>query len=129
MKKSLYVVVLLPIFAIVLATGSRAQKKPPANPDMPVTTTISDADPNVAPVFQIRSDGAVYPNSLNVQSLIQGSGIGDWVMQSDLSSASTRTVFVDFSQPIAGSCPSCPNGNPVPFASRLYQTRFIAKCH
>jgi hypothetical protein len=111
------------------ATGSRAQKKPPANPDMPVTTTISDADPSVAPVFQIRSDGAAYPNSSNVQSLIQGSGIGDWVMQSDFSTASTRTVFVDFSQPIPGSCQTCPNGNPIPLASRLYGTRFIAKCH
>jgi hypothetical protein len=96
---------------------------------MPVTTTISDADLSVAPVFQIRSDGAVYPNSQNVQSLIQGSGIGDWVMQSDLSSASTRTVFVDFSQPVAGSCPTCPNSNPIPLASGPYPTRFIAKCH
>jgi len=94
--------------------------------DVPVTTTVRDADANIAPVLQIRSDGAVYTNTRDVQSIIQG--IGDWEMQSDFSSASTRTVFVDFSQAIPGSCPSCPNGNPVVLPSRLYPTRFIAKC-
>jgi len=129
MKKTSYIVALLFIFCVVLVTGSKAQKKTVTNPDLPVTTIISDADASVAPVFQIRSDGAVYSNSNDVQSLIQGSGIGDWVMQSDFSTTSTRTVFVDLSQPIAGSCPTCPNGNPIPLASRLYQTRFSAKCH
>ncbi len=109
-----------------LPLATLAQKgKPPA--DMPVTTMIRDADANIAPALQIRSDGALYTNTRDVQSLIQG--IGDWVMQSDYSTASTRTVFVDFGQPIAGSCSTCPNGNPVSLVAGLYPVRFIAKCH
>ena len=120
-----------------LTSASAAQRaKPTPAPDLPVTTSIADyldvtdgtgATQRVS--LQFRSDGALYQNTSDVQSLIQGSGIGDWVMQSDYSSTSTRTVFVDFGQPIAGSCPTCPNGNPVPLPSRLYPTRFIAKCH
>jgi hypothetical protein len=115
------------LVALGLPFAATAQKpnKPPA--DLPVTTTVRDADANIAPLLQIRSDGAVYTNTRDVQSIIQG--IGDWEMQSDFSTASTRTVFVDFSQPIAGSCPSCPNGNPITLPSRLYGTRFIAKCN
>ncbi len=94
----------------------------------PVTTTVRDADANIAPVLQVSSDGVgPYTNTTDVQSVIQS--IGDWVMQSDFSTASTRKAFVDFSQPIAGSCPTCANGNPVALPSMLYGTRFIAKCH
>ncbi len=93
----------------LVAMAQKAGKPAPPTADMAVTTTVRDADANIAPVLQITSDGALYSNTRDVQSLIQG--IGDWVMQSDFSS--TRTVFVDFSQPIAGSCPSCANGNPV----------------
>lgn len=96
--------------------------------DVPVTTTLAAGDATIAPALQIRNDGvASYPNTKDVQSLIQS--VGDWVMQSDYSTASTRTVFVDFGQPIAGSCPSCPNGNPIAPPSQLYPARFIAKCH
>ncbi|HEY8205283.1 MAG TPA: hypothetical protein VIF81_11190 [Pyrinomonadaceae bacterium] len=116
---------LLTVVSIGLADKPTSAGKPPA--DTPVTTTVRDADANIAPVLQIRSDGGLYSNTKDVQSLIQG--IGDWVMQSDYSTTSTRTVFVDFSQPIAGSCLTCPNGNPVVLPSRSYPTRFIAKCH
>jgi hypothetical protein len=96
--------------------------------DVPVTTTILSADANIAPALQIGNDGASsYPNTKDVQSLIQS--VGDWVMQSDFSTVSTRTVFVDFGKPIAGSCATCPNGNPIAMPSQLYPTRFIAKCH
>src|SRR5438270_10069652 len=95
--------------------------------DTPVTTTVKDADANIATALQIRSDGAgAYTNTKYVQSVIQP--IGDWVMNSNFSSLSTRTVFVDFGQTVAGSCSSCPNGNPIALASKLYHTRFITKC-
>jgi hypothetical protein len=115
---------LLACLGLPLAATAQRNRLPA---DVPVTTTIRDTDANIAPVLQFRSDGAVYSNTKDVQSIIQG--IGDWEMQSDFSTASTRTVFVDFGQPIAGSCPSCPNGNPIALPSRLYPTRFIAKCH
>lgn len=121
----LFIATLLACLVLSLAAVTQKAGKPPS--DVPVTTMVRDADANIAPVLQIRSDGALYSNTRDVQSLIQG--VGDWVMQSDFSTSSTRTVFVDFSQPIAGSCSSCANGNPVVLPSRLYPTRFIAKCH
>lgn len=116
------ITLLAPLLAC-LCLAAAAQK---AAKDLPVTTTIRVADPDVAASLQFRGDGAPYTNSRYVQSIIQG--IGDWEMMSDYSTSSTRKVFVDFSQPIAGSCPTCPNTNPVAPASQLYATRFIAKC-
>ena len=125
MKKTPYLILIL-LFGLFSAAASRAQKGRVV--DVPVTTTIADADGNIAPALQIRSDGVgPYANTKDVQSLIQS--VGDWVMQSDYSTASTRTVFVDFGRPISGSCPTCPNGNPLALPSQLYPTRFIAKCH
>ena len=124
MKKSPYVSLIL--LTIFLTTQVRAQKV--RSVDVPVTTNILDADTTIATALQIRSDGVgLYPNTNGVQSLIQP--VGDWVMQSDFTTASTRTVFVDFGQAIAGSCPTCPNGNPIALPSKLYPTRFIAKCY
>ncbi len=125
MKTSHYLILIL-LVGLFPAATSKAQKNRVV--DVPVTTTLAAVDANIAPTLQIRNDGAgSYRNSRDVQSIIQG--IGDWEMQSDFSTASTRKVFVDFGQPIAGSCPTCPNGNPIALPSQLYPTRFIAKCH
>jgi hypothetical protein len=132
-KQKILSAVLLTCAVWAIPTMTQHAQKPPN--DLPVTTTLADyidvTDSTGAMQrmwMQIRSDGALYSNSNDVQSLIQGVS-ADWVMQSDFSTTSTRTVLVDFSQPIAGSCSTCPNGNPVVLASRLYPTRFIAKCH
>jgi hypothetical protein len=125
LKKKTYLILIL-LLSLFPAAAPRAQKVRVV--DVPVTTTLAAVDANVAPALQIRNDGAgSYPNTKDVQSLIQS--VGDWVMESDYSTASTRTVFIDFGQPIAGSCPTCPNGNPIALPSQLYPTRFIAKCH
>jgi len=122
-KQKMLLALLLACLTWAIPTMTQHAQKPPKPPgDLPVTTAIADIG------MQIRSDGALYTNSTDVQSIIQGVS-ADWVMQSDFSTTSTRTVFVDFSQPIAGSCPTCPNGNPIALPSRLYGTRFIAKCH
>jgi hypothetical protein len=92
----------------------------------PVTSTIADADPAVAPALQIRSDGlGPYKNSSTLISVIQS--IGAWELDSYDPSNSTRTVYLDFSQPIAGSGPS--GGAPVPVPSGLYKVHMISKCN
>jgi len=40
---------------------------------------------------------------------------------------STRRIYLDFSQPVAGSGPG--GGAPIPLPTGNYQARFIAKCH
>lgn len=87
--------------------------------DTPVTSTLADAG------MQIRSDGhGAYLNSSTLSSVIQG--IGDWLLDSYYPRNSTRTIYVDFSQPIAGSGPN--GGAPVPIPSGLYKVHFISKC-
>ena len=91
----------------------------------PVTTTIADADANGP--LRIQSDGAVpYTNSSSVHSLIEGGS--DWVLDTNYSRTPTRSAYIDFGDPIAGSGPG--GGDPVaPFASALVRARFIAQCH
>jgi hypothetical protein len=75
--------------------------------------------------LQIRSDGlGVYQNSRDVQSVIQS--VGDWVLQTN-TRCSTRRVYLDFSQPVAGSGPN--GGAPIPLPAGTYKARFITKCH
>jgi hypothetical protein len=94
--------------------------------DTPVTTTVADADTTIAPTLQIQSDKlGAYKNSGTLTSVIQG--IGAWVLDSYDPSRSTRTVYLDFSQPIAGSGPN--GGNPVAIPSTTYKVHAISKCN
>ncbi len=88
--------------------------------NLPVTSTIADG------TLQIQSDDlGPYKNTKAVQSIIQP--IGDWVLNTNYSSLSTRSVYLDFSQPVAGTGPN--GGEPVaPFASELVKARLITQC-
>jgi hypothetical protein len=95
------------------------------NQDVPVITRIEDFEEAIAPTLQIRSDGSgVYQNSRDVQSVIQS--VGDWVLQTN-TKFSTRRVYLDFSQPVAGSGPN--GGAPIQLPAGTYRARFITKCH
>lgn len=90
-----------------------------------VTSTIADADTGVAPALQYQSDGlGSYSNASNLTSQIQS--VGDWVLDMYTVSRATRQVYLDFSQPIAGSGPN--GGDPVVIPSGLYKVRIISKC-
>jgi hypothetical protein len=91
-----------------------------------VTTVVADNNISIAPALQIRSDGlGAYQNSSSLTSIIQG--IGAWELDSYDPKRSTRTVYLDFSQPIAGSGPN--GGNPVAIPSGLYKVHAISKCN
>jgi hypothetical protein len=91
-----------------------------------VTATIADADPSIAPSLQIKSDGAgTYKNSNSLISIIQA--IGDWEVDSYNPKGTTRTVYLDFSRPIAGSGPN--ESDPAAFPSGTYKVHMISKCH
>ena len=120
----------LTIFAVT--NHSIAQR--PGSTDAPVTATVADhldvIDSTGATQqlwMQIRSDGAgVYKNTKDVQSIVQG--VGDWVLDTNFTKYSTRSIFVDFSKPITGSGPN--GGNPTPpFTSAVVKARIISKCH
>ncbi len=82
--------------------------------DLPVTSTIADG------AFQIQSDDqGPYTNTKAVQSIIQP--IGDWVLNTNYSSLSTRSIYLEFSQPAPGS------PNP-PFSAELVKARLITQC-
>src|SRR5438067_12312 len=78
--------------------------------DLSVTTTVKDyldvVDTTGASqrlLMQIRSDNAgAYQNSKSVQSIIQATA-GDWVLDTNYSKVSTRSVFLDFNKPVVGS--------------------------
>lgn len=106
----------------VLGAGPLDGKSPPS-PN--VTSTIADADSTIAPTLQYRSDGlGPYVNASNLTSQIQS--VGDWVLDMYTVSRATRQVYLDFSQPIAGTGPN--GGNPVAIPSGLYKVRIISKC-
>jgi hypothetical protein len=96
------------------------------NTDTPVSTYVADSDTGVAPSLQVRSDGlGVYRSSNTLTSIIQP--IGAWVLDSQNPRNSTRTLFLDFSQPIAGSGPG--GGDPTAVPSALYKVYVIAMCN
>jgi hypothetical protein len=71
--------------------------------DLPVTSTIVDSDPSGS-AYQIQNDDqGAYTNSKSVQSVIQS--IGDWVLDTNYSSLSTRGVYLDFSRPLGLASP------------------------
>jgi len=98
------------------------------------TSNIYDADPNVAPALQIQSDQmgtyGTYNSATGDASIIstaagqdQTNAAGDWwVGPSD-----TRSIYLDFSQPIPGSGPN--GSNPVSLPSaRYFMTSLIGNC-
>ncbi len=94
--------------------------------DAAVTSVINDADTSIAAALQFRSDGlGPYKNSKSLTSVNQS--IGAWLLDMLNPPGATRQVYLDFSQPIAGSGPN--GGNPVAVPSGLYRVRMIAKCN
>ena len=92
--------------------------------DTPVSTYVLDSDTALAPSLQIRSDGlGVYRNSNTLTSIIQGNA-GAWVLDSQNPRNATRTLFLDFGQPVAGSGPN--GGDPIAVPSALYRVRAIS---
>ena len=63
-------------------------------------------------------------NSKTLTSQIQA--IGDWELDARNPRGATRQIFVDFSQPIAGSAPG--GGNPTSPPSGNYKFRAMAQC-
>jgi hypothetical protein len=119
----LSVVVLIGLIFGVSVTSQQAAT-PQSTGNGFVTSTIADSVNGYA--LQIQSDGVdAYTNNKYIQSIIN---LGDWVLDTDYSRLSTRSVWLDFTEPVAGSGPN--GGNPVaPFSSGLAKVRFISKCH
>ena len=94
--------------------------------DLAVTSVVADADANVAPALQIRSDGlGAYQNSSALSSIIQT--IGAWVLDSRTPRGGTRTLYLDFGRPIPATGPG--GGDPIAVPNGLYRVRAIAKCN
>jgi hypothetical protein len=134
--------VMIVLTAVALLTGCGDRPSTPIGPTAPgasmnsmaasgsrgtaVTSTIADADSSIAPSLQIRSDGiGTYRNSSTLISQIQS--IGAWELDSYNPNGATRTMYLDFSQPVAGSGPT--GGGAVPIPSGLYKVHMIAKCN
>jgi len=110
----------------VIAPSQLGVAESRGNTDTPVSTYVADADTIVAPTMQIRSDGlGVYRNSNTLSSVIQP--IGAWVLDSQSLRNSTRTLFLDFGQPIAGTGPG--GGNPIAVPSAQYKVYVIGMCN
>jgi hypothetical protein len=93
--------------------------------DVAVTSIVQDYAAAVAPVLNVQSDGlGVYVHSSNLVSQIQA--IGDWVLDARNPKKATRKIYVDFSQPIAGSAPG--GANPTSPPSGTYKFRAMAQC-
>jgi hypothetical protein len=111
----------------VLQPGGIEVHAAKGNADTPVSTFISDFDSAIAPSLQIRSDGlGVYRNASTLISIVQGAA-GAWVLDSQSPRNATRTLFLDFGQPVAGSGPN--GGAPIAVPSGLYAVHAIAKCN
>lgn len=98
---------------------------PAQTSDVPVTTTIDDYEEAVAPKLHIQSDKkGTYTQTKDVESKIQA--IGDWELTTNYTKFSTRSAYLEFSEPIPGSRDG---KDPVALPSQLYKARFISKCH
>ena len=96
------------------------------NTDTPVSTYVADSDNAVATSMQIRSDGfGVYSNSNILTSIIQP--IGAWVLDSQNPRNATRTLYLDFGQPIANS--GLAGGDPIAVPSGRYKVYVISMCN
>ena len=104
-------------FSLSVAAG------PPKN--VAVTSVVLDYAADIAPSLNIRSDGlGSYLPASNLVSQIQA--IGDWELDARNPRDATRKIYMDFSQPIAGSAPG--GGNPTSPPSGTYKFRAMAKC-
>jgi hypothetical protein len=120
-QKTLGVALLLSVGASGLAV---AQKKPSS--DTPVTTIVSDYDSGIAPALQIQSDQlGSYTNSSALKSIIASNGV--WYLDSLNPNNGTRTVALQFTQPIPGSGPN--GGDPVAPASGHYRVFAYTSCN
>jgi len=112
-----------------------AQHGPSKGPSpIPATSNVYDSDPAVAPALQIQSDQlgtyGTYDNATGDNSIIstatgqfQTHAAGDWWV----APSTTRSIYLDFSQPIPGSAPG--GGNPVSLPSgRYFGTSLIGDC-
>jgi len=112
--------------ALVVSVGlsvSVGAQKPKAT-NIPVVSEIQTYDSGVAPSLQIQNDGAVYTNTSTQTSMILTNG--DWRLDAYHFSGQTRTVFLSFDQPVAGSGPG--GGNPVGPASGQYKVNMGSNC-
>lgn len=119
-------------FPIALAATVLGCAEPPSGPDRPSTMgSVSAKTKDEWPAITVRinddqypaiaSDGGgAYVNGTDgVYSVLQGSVIGDWVL--DLSGrGTTRRLRLDLSKPLAG------NTGAAPFSSATVQPRMIA---
>jgi hypothetical protein len=105
-------------FSISVAAG------PPAK-SVSVNSIVLDYAADIAPSLNVQSDGqGTYVPASSLVSQIQA--IGDWELDARNPKNATRKIYVDFSQPIAGSAPG--GGNPTSPPSGTYTFRAIAKC-
>lgn len=90
-----------------------------------VTSTVAGSPGDPTSTYQIRSDGAgAYTNSATMTSNI--SSTGEWLLDSYFPRNSTRTIYLDFSRPIAGSGP---NGGPaVSIPTGTYRFQGFVNC-
>jgi len=125
MRKILFRVTILAWLGLIGMSAKMPTAEAQKNSNLPVTSTIANTDASGTLQFQIQSDDlGSYKNTKAVQSVIQP--IGDWVLDTNYSSLSTRSVYLDFSQPVNGTGP---NGTPsAPFASALVRARLITQC-
>jgi hypothetical protein len=92
----------------------------------PVTTIISDYDSGIAPALQIQSDQlGAYKNAKNLQSYVYS--FGSWEIDAYNVRNATRTVYLGFTQPIAGTGPD--GGPPVAPPSGFYKAHLTTECY
>lgn len=109
--------------AVFIGFGLSLTAAPAKN--VSVNSMVLDYAADVAPRLNIQSDGlGSYIPAANLVSQIQA--IGDWELDARNPKNATRKIYMDFSQPIAGSAPG--GGNPTSPPSGMYKFRAMAKC-
>ena len=112
-------------FALSACLSAAAVAQKNKNPDIPVTTIVSDYDSGIAPALQIQSDQlGAYNNSSTLTSIISSNGI--WYLDSLNPLNATRRVVLRFTNPIPGSGPN--GGDPVAPASGSYRVFAYTNC-
>lgn len=108
--------------ALLVLTAALAVVAAKPSQDVAVTSTLAG---NPGDAYQIASDGlGAYKNASNLKSLITSAG--DYQLGGlDLSGA-TRSVYLDFGIPVAGSGPN--GGAPVAPPSNLYNVNLASTC-
>ena len=127
LNKQMRGVVAMAVALLICAGLSVApQAQNPGSSDTPVTSIISDYDSGVAPALQIQSDKlGAYTNSKTLTSVIGSNGV--WYLDSLNPKGATRTVSLQFTQPITGTGPN--GGPPVAPASGYYKVFMYTSCN